>query len=163
MVPGYDDKGSPQDTCEYYNGTTFISVPGTMSIPRVGHTASLYGGDSVLVCGGASSVASQDDSCDVVTLGGISPITRMRERRVDHSAVNIDLNTVLICGGDSSLTCEVFEGGFWTPFQEMMNVRSLFPLALTSDCYFLACGGYNRGQGRAISQCERIYVSDKDG
>lgn len=112
--------GEPLDTCELFVApanprdeatfatASFTLVGGRMSLPRVGHTATLFENGEVLLAGGGD-IENDQGAADLFLPDPADPRlvatgVPVRARR-DHAAVNLGGGRVLLCGGD------VFEGG----------------------------------------------------
>jgi hypothetical protein len=125
----------------------------SMSVPRVGHTATLLRTGKVLVAGGHMFAASPSHVLDSAEL--YDPVTgtwsltgTMGATRSYHTATMLPDGRVLVTGGLDALrttaTSEIYDPatGAWTLTGAMLTPRYWFDAAALPDGRVLVAGGY---------------------
>jgi len=99
--------GGGYESAELFDPATGTFTPtGSMSSPRLTHTATLLNDGTVLVAGGVNDVAAKvtfatAELFDPVT-GSFQPTGNMETSRSEHSATLLLNGTVLLAGGINS-------------------------------------------------------------
>lgn len=141
--------------------TNMWSLTGSLSVQRVGHTATLLPNGKVLVAGGADlfsgsgSVASAELYDPVA--GTWSLTGSLSVPRFGHTATLLPNGMVLVAGGGSAAT-ELYDpvAGTWSSTSSMSVPRTNHTATLLLNGNVLVTGGYNNSQGSPFASAE-IY------
>lgn len=131
-------------------GTTTLIAPSGPG--RVNHTATLAGGDRVVVAGGTDYYGGAWHAMDRVDVysadvGRWYQAAAMRAPRADHAAVALRDGRVLVAGGEDGSfiyrTVEIYDPATdtWSSAAPMPRVRTQFLMTLLPDGRVLALGG----------------------
>lgn len=129
-----------------------VFASGPLQARRTRHTATLLGGERVLVAGGAGEASAEV----IDRVLGSTPTGTMSEPRESAAAVRLPSGKVLIAGGrgesGATATAELYDPttGTWSLTGPMGTARSGHALVLLGDGRALAIGG-SGGQGAAAS------------
>ncbi len=152
-VTGCGCSGDPRQSAEIYDPDTGTwSLAGTLSSPRVGHTATLLPSGRVLLAGGTSDTSAE--LYDPVS-GTSTPTGSLATARTGNTATLLENGTdsgkVLVAGGfvapwDGSTTssAELYDSatGTWTPTNSLWNQRALHTATMLNSGEVLVVGGY---------------------
>ena len=151
----------------YDPATGKFTRTGSMSVPRVFHTATLLGNGKVLVAGGDNRSTTYataelyDPATRVFTLIG----NNMTTKRSAHTATRLANGKVLIAGGGGNVgalsTAEIFDPATekFTPTGNMHVGRFYFTATLLSNGRVLVAGGIcdNQGCTGTITSSAELY------
>ena len=130
-TPAYGATASALATAELYDPSTGrFSATGSMSIPRVSHTATLLPDGRALIAGGYAGVVNQASAGATATAelydpgtGTFTPTGQMSVPRFSHTATLLNNGNVLIAGGGpyGKATAELYDPvmGVFTPTGDM--------------------------------------------
>jgi hypothetical protein len=104
-------------TAELYDPSTgSFSSTGSMSVPRISHTATLLPDGRVLIAGGNAGIVNQADAPSTATAELYDSVTgtftltgRMSGPRSSHTATLLNNGEVLISGGGATATAELYD------------------------------------------------------
>ena len=122
-------------------GQTFTST-GTLTAPRIFHTATLLPDGRVLLAGGSDAGATAE--LFDPTIAAFFPAGSMLTTRTLHSATLLNNGQVLIAGGvGSGASAELFDPatGIFTPTGSLITARSNHTATLLPDGHVLLAGG----------------------
>ena len=164
LIAGGSDDLRGKGTAEIYDPKADSWSPaGTMSITdRLWHTATLIGGDRVLVVGSPTSPV-----CEVynVTNNTWSVVGSLAEVRSRHSAVMLKGGNVMVVGGMDQLTstsrvsAEVFDPlkGTWSSAGALSVPRHFATALGDGNGHIFVIGGHNEGHG-AVESVEMFSI-----
>ena len=159
LVTGGNDPGAADhalSSAELYDPKTGRFTPtGSMTVPRLGHTATLLGdGRALIAGGGAGDNADFLTSAEVYdpTTGRFSPTGWMTTGREDHTATLLRDGRVLVVGGDQGsaqdwvgaiASAEIYDPrtGEWTVTGSLHTPRTDHTASLLPDGRVLIAGG----------------------
>jgi hypothetical protein len=135
----------------------------SMSVPRVGHSATLLLNEQVLIAGGAGTSASGDawDTAELydIEVGEFIPAGRMTTPRFGHTATLLPDGKVLIAGGSPTTnyrpgtmvlaSCEIYDPwtNTFTPASPLTVTRMAHTATLLNNGRILIAGGLGTWAG----------------
>lgn len=164
---------------DLYNPVTKTWLPaGTMSVARIGHTATLLPDGTVLVVGAASDPGSPGTSANSAELFTTTPkpawsVTgALTTARVDHAAVLLQDGTVMVIGGRGGVgtpgavlgSSEIFITATkrWAKGPDLGTARTGHTATLLADGAVLVIGGRSGGTpGAALNSAELLPLDAK--
>ena len=158
MIIGGRDGSTTLNTVFSYNlAANAWTARGTLSEPRVGHTATVMSSGNVLVAGGGPfNSTTVVATCDLYnkTTNTWSPTADMATARTGHSAVLQSDDSIVVSGGigpgSSALavkTAERFKSAFetWMPEPSLLTARAYHTTTVTpSSGTIVAAGGITK-------------------
>jgi serine/threonine protein kinase len=158
----------PLSAAEIYDpATNTWSSAGSMTVPRLWHTATLLDDGRVLVTGGADSAGvylATAETFDPET-GFWEPAGEMAAPRVWHTATLLPGGRVLVAGGNDRpggylATAEIYHphSRTWTPTASLHTPRAVHTATLLSSRVVLVAGGLDAGLNKLASA--EIYVPE---
>ena len=127
-----------------------FALTGSMSTPRLAHTATLLANGQVLVAGGVQSpghvAGLQSAEIYDPALGQFTPTGNLNQGRADATAVRLANGQVLVVGGDSSgfflTSAEIFDParGMFTATGSMNTTHQFVPAILLNNGKVLIAG-----------------------
>ena len=144
-------------------GSGTFTTTGSMSVPRMDHTATLLANGEVLVTGGTNNSTGYLSSAELYSpsTGTWTLTANMTAPRDGHDAVLLHNGRVLVAGGiNASLSqcgtlasAELYDPatGTWSATGSMTTGRYSFTLTLLANGEVLAAGGTDCGNGGLTS------------
>lgn len=144
------------DSAELYDPATGTwSVTASMSIPRMGHTATPLPDGTVLVVGGATGGPPRFDAAETAEIYDPAteswrPTGSTIARRFGHAAARLQDGRVLVAGGfddDALASAEIYDlhTGDWSATGDLIDARYWHTLTLLADGRVLAARGSDQG------------------
>lgn len=137
-------------TAELYHAATgLFALTGTMTSPRVAHTATLLVSGEVLVAGGYASPCSvcgpigSAEFYNEATGGFTAVATNMTSPRANHTATRLEGGSVLVVGGSQSTATDIFDAttGLFVVGPTLNTNRAFHTATLLQDGTVLVTGG----------------------